>query len=146
MSIEAIFDAMPYAEHLGIEISEAADGYAAGSLELESHHSSVPGTVVAHGGVVHSFADHLAGAAVISLAHRPTPTIDIRIDHLSPATEDLVGEAEVVRNGNSVATVDATVETESGRQVATARGVYKTSGGDDGSAWMGNQESFPTEE
>ncbi|WP_435334921.1 PaaI family thioesterase [Haloarchaeobius sp. TZWWS8] len=145
MSLEQIFDAMPYAEHLGMELTDATDGYARGTLELEPHHSSVPGRLVAHGGVVHSFADHVGGAAVISLNHRPTPTIDIRIDHLAPATEDLVAEGEVVRNGGQVATVDVTIENVSGKRVATARGVYKTGGGEDGSAWMGGGEEFPTE-
>ncbi|MCT9095496.1 PaaI family thioesterase [Haloarchaeobius sp. HME9146] len=146
MTVADIFDAMPYADLLGIEITEVEDGFARGSLELGEEHSSVPGRSVAHGGVVHSLADHVGGAAIISLVHRPTPTIDIRIDHLSPATDDLVAEAEVVRNGGNVATVDVTVEDVSGHTVATARAVYKTNGGDGGSAWMGEREEFPTEE
>ncbi|WP_435362919.1 PaaI family thioesterase [Haloarchaeobius sp. DYHT-AS-18] len=146
MTVADIFDAMPYADLLGIEVTEAEDGFARGSLELGEEHSSVPGRTVAHGGVVHSFADHVGGAAIISLVHKPTPTIDIRIDHLSPATEDLVAEAEVVRNGGDVATVDVTIENESGRTVATARGVYKTGGGDGSSAWMGERDEFPTGE
>ncbi|WP_439028622.1 PaaI family thioesterase [Haloarchaeobius sp. DT45] len=146
MTVADIFDAMPYAEHLGIDLTEAADGYARGVLELGEEHSSVPGRIVAHGGVVHSLADHVGGAAIISLVHRPTPTIDIRIDHLAPATDDLVAEAEVVRSGGDVATVDVTVEDVSGNVVANARGVYKTGGGDGGSAWMDGSEEFPTEE
>ncbi|WP_267642169.1 PaaI family thioesterase [Haloarchaeobius amylolyticus] len=144
MTVADIFDAMPYAQHLGIELTDADEGYARGVLELGEEHSSVPGRVVAHGGVVHSLADHVGGAAIISLVHKPTPTIDIRIDHLSPATDDLVAEAEVVRNGGDVATVDITVEDVTGQSVATARGVYKTGGGDGGSAWVDGGEEFPT--
>ncbi|WP_435344577.1 PaaI family thioesterase [Haloarchaeobius sp. HRN-SO-5] len=142
MTVEAIFDAMPYAEHLGIEVTEAEDGYARGRLELSEEHSSVPGKVIAHGGVVHSFADHVAGAAVISLNFTPTPTIDIRIDHLAPATDDLIAEAEVVDDGATVARVDVEVTDVTGTSVATARGVYKTAGGDDGSAWVDDSDEF----
>lgn len=143
MTVDAIFDAMPYAKHLGIELEAAEDGIARGRLELGEEHSSVPGKIVAHGGVVHSFADHVAGAAVISLNHTPTPTIDIRIDHLAPATEDLVAEAEVVRDGANVATVDCEVRDVTDTRVATARGVYKTAGGDGGSAWIADGDEFP---
>ena len=143
MTVDAIFDAMPYAEHLGLEIEAAEDGYARGKLELTEEHSSVPGKVVAHGGVVHSLADHVAGAAVISLNFTPTPTIDIRIDHLAPATEDLIAEAEVVKNGGNVARVDVDVSDVTDASVATARGVYKITGGDDGSAWVDSADEFP---
>lgn len=142
MTVEAIFDAMPYAKQLGIEMEEAADGVARGRLELTEEHSSVPGSTVAHGGVVHSLADHVAGAAVISLNFTPTPTIDIRIDHLAPATEDLVAEAEVVRDGDDVATVDCDVTDATGTHVATARGVFKTTGGDGGSTWVDSADAF----
>jgi uncharacterized protein (TIGR00369 family) len=142
MTVNAIFDAMPYAKHLGIEMEEAEDGFARGRLELVEEHSSVPGKIVAHGGVVHSFADHVAGAAVISLNFTPTPTIDIRIDHLAPATEDLVAEAEVVKNGSDIATVDCDVNDVTGTRIATARGVFKTAGGDGGSAWVDDAAEF----
>lgn len=142
MTVNAIFDAMPYAKHLGIEMEAAEDGFARGRLELTQEHSSVPGKVVAHGGVVHSFADHVAGAAVISLNFTPTPTIDIRIDHLAPATEDLVAEAEVVKNGSDIATVDCEVTDVTGTRVATARGVFKTAGGNGGSAWVDDAAEF----
>lgn len=137
MTVAELFNGLPYLQHLGIELTEAEDGYARGELELTEELSSVPGRTVAHGGVIHSLADSVGGAAVISLHHRPTPTIDIRFDHLSPGREDLVCEATVVRNGDSVATVDAAVEDVSGTHVASARGVYKTGAAEnhDDTAW-----------
>lgn len=138
MDLADVMTEMPYCQHLGIEVTAAADGHAEGRLELEDHHSSVPGASVAHGAVVHGLADTVAGAAVISLHYRPTPTIDIRFDHLSPARGDLHAEADVRKDGDTVAVADVRV-THEDALVATARGTFKTTGDTDGSAWANNE-------
>ena len=131
-----IFDAMPFARHVGVELTAASDGEATGHIDIEAHHSSTPATVVAHGGVSYTLADTVGGAAVISLAETPTPTVDMRIDYLAPATGDRLGaSASVVRFGDSVAVVDVSVTDETDDRIAEARGVYKTGGGDGDSAW-----------
>ncbi|WP_129114584.1 PaaI family thioesterase [Halegenticoccus tardaugens] len=137
MSLPELLTAMPYCDHLGIEVTVAEDGYAEGSLDLAAEHSSVPGRVVAHGGVPYALADTIGGAAVISLHRAPTPTVDMRIDYLAPARANLVAEAEVVRDGGSVAVADVTVRDDGGARVANARGVYKTGGGEGETAWGG---------
>lgn len=135
MSLEEIMTQMPFAEHLDIEVTEAANGYATATLDLADYHSSVPGRTVAHGGVAYALADTVGGAAVISLHYTATPTIDMRMDYLAPARTDLVAEAEVVRDGESVAVAEVTVRDVDGRSVATARGTYKTSGAAEETAW-----------
>jgi uncharacterized protein (TIGR00369 family) len=135
MSLEEIFNTLPFVEHLGIEIDEVGDGYASGSLPLREEHSSNPTSMVAHGGVTSSLADTIGGAAVVSLTEEPSPTVDMRIDYLAPATNDLHAEAEVLRSGGSVATVEIEVRDEDGHHVADATGVYKTSGADGDSPW-----------
>lgn len=135
MDLESVFDEMPFANLLGIEVTTAEDGHAEGRLELAAEHSSVSWRVIAHGGVAYALADTVGGAAVISLHHRATPTVDMRIDYLAPATTDLVASADVVRNGNGVAVVDVTVSDVDGTHVADARGVYKTGGGGGESTW-----------
>jgi uncharacterized protein (TIGR00369 family) len=135
---------MPIAEHLDIEVTEAADGHATATLDLADYHSSVPGRAIAHGGVAYALADTTGGAAVISLHYTATPTIDMRIDYLAPVTTDLVAEAEVVRDGGSVAVADITVRDTEGTTVATARGTFKTSGAADETAWgNGGRGSLP---
>ena len=143
MDIETVFDGMPFTELLGIEVTAAADGHAEGTLELTEDHSSVPGRTVAHGGVAYALADTVGGAAVISLHQRATPTVDMRIDYLAPATEDLVAEADVVRNGSGVAVAEVTVRDVTGTHVADARGVYKTGGGAEENTWHDGE--FPRE-
>ncbi|MFC4358377.1 PaaI family thioesterase [Halobium salinum] len=135
MSLAELLSAMPYAEHLGIEVTVAEDGYAEGHLSLADEHSSVPGRRVGHGGVAYSLADTVAGAAVISLHYAATPTVDMRMDYLAPVTDDLHAEAEVVRDGGSVSVADVTLTDAAGTRVAEARGVFKTGGGDDDSPW-----------
>ncbi|MFC7176869.1 PaaI family thioesterase [Halosegnis marinus] len=136
MDLREIFDAMPFAEHVGIEMTAAADGEAAGYIELGAEHSSTPDRVVAHGGVPYTLADSVGGAAVMSVAMKPTPTVDMRMDYLAPSNGDRIeAEAEVVRFGDSVAVADVTVTDGEGAQVAEARGVYKTGGGEGETAW-----------
>jgi uncharacterized protein (TIGR00369 family) len=141
MQLQELFDTMPFARHVGVEITDAGDGTASGHIELDRVHSSSPERFVSHGGVPYTLADTVGGAAVMSIAGRPTPTIDMRIDYLAPANGDRIeANAEVVRYGGSVAAVDVTVTDGAGERIATARGVYKTGGGDGETAWEGPQE------
>jgi uncharacterized protein (TIGR00369 family) len=88
-----------------------------------------------HGGVTSMLADTAGGAACFTQLDRPTDrvsTVDLRVDYLRPgAPEDLVCEAVIVRMGNRVAVVKASVY--SGKlpgpgsaisPFATAQGVY----------------------
>ncbi|WP_348612734.1 PaaI family thioesterase [Halobaculum rarum] len=135
MSVADLLNGMPFADHLGMEVVEAADGRAVVELPMHEELSSVPGRQIAHGGVTYALADTAAGAAVISLHHKPTPTVDMRMDYLAPATTDLRAEATVVRDGASVASAEVTIEDVDGTHVADARGTFKTGGGGDGGAW-----------
>jgi len=152
MSIEAIFEQIPFAKELGIEFETVENGHAEGRLPLREEHSSNPGHLIAHGGVTYSLADTVGGAAVVSQSQSVSPTIDMRMDYLAPATGDLRAVADVVRIGSSVATVDIEVYDAAGastsetsvaaapedaddHHVASARGVYKTGGQGDGTPW-----------
>ncbi|WP_277553936.1 PaaI family thioesterase [Halobaculum limi] len=135
MDVADLLNGMPYADHMGLEVVEASEGRAVVDLPMSQELSSVPGRQIAHGGVTYALADTAAGAAVISLHHKPTPTVDMRMDYLAPATDDLRAEAEVVRDGGSVATAEVTIEDVEGTHVADARGTFKTGGGGDGGAW-----------
>ena len=131
-----LFDRIPFAADLGIDLTRAVDGHATGRLELAERHTSNERTGVVHGGVTYSLADTVGGAAVYSVVGTSTPTVDMRIDYLAPATGELLhAEAETLRVGAGVATVDVTVTDGSGTRIAECRGVYKTGGGDDESAW-----------
>lgn len=123
-------------ETLGIEITEIDDGRAEGRLEVDESLSAIPGGgSVAHGGVIASLADSVAyWAASSANDFTLTPTVDLRVDYLAPASGELHATAETRRNGDSVGTVDCEIEGEEGL-VATARGVFKTGGSGDASTW-----------
>src|SRR6056297_2045476 len=126
MDIEAFFESMPFADLLGVEVTEAEDGHAEGEIEMREDLSWNADRLMAHGGVTFTLADTVGGAALVSLVDQPVPTIDMRIDYLEAATGDLRAEADVVRCGSDVGVVDVDVHAEDGTQVADARGVYKT--------------------
>lgn len=125
----------PYYETIGIEITAVGRGSAEGRLPVDESVSAIPGEAVAHGGAVASLADSV-GYWAMSAANdfATTPTVDLRVDYLAPATDDLTATATALRNGDSVGV--AAVEVTAGdRDVASARGVFKTGGGSGASAW-----------
>lgn len=124
----------PFHRMLGLEIESAKNGRAEVTLPLEQRHSSLEDQLVAQGGVVFTLADFAGGIALVSLVDHPIPTIDMRIDYLQPATDDLRAIGTVLRNGSNSGVVDAIVEGEDST-VATARGVFKTSDMTNGSPW-----------
>ena len=126
MDIEAFFEGMPFADLLGIEVTEATAGHAEGHLEMREELSWNEEQVMAHGGVTFTLADTVGGAALVSLVDQPVPTIDMRIDYLEAGTGDLRAEADVVREGGAVGTVDVSVYDEEENRIAEIRGVYKT--------------------
>jgi uncharacterized protein (TIGR00369 family) len=126
MDIEEFFEGMPFADLLGVDVTEAEGGHAEGRVEVTQKLSWHSEQVKAHGGVTFTLADTVGGAALVSLVDQPVPTIDMRIDYLAAASGDLTAEADVVRCGSDVGVVDVTVFDENGEAVADARGVYKT--------------------
>ena len=135
MELTELFNQMPFVQHLGIEVTEASDGFAEARLpfsdDLRSHHSGS----VAHGGATYGLADTTGGAAVISMTGDVTPTVDMRIEYLSPTTTDLIATAELIRYGSSLAIAHVDVEDTDGMRVATAQGTYKTGGQGEDTPW-----------
>ncbi|MFC4450237.1 PaaI family thioesterase [Halorussus aquaticus] len=126
MDVESFFEEMPFADLLGVEVTEVEDGHAEGEVEMREELSWNADRMMAHGGVTFTLADTVGGAALVSLVDQPVPTIDMRIDYLEAGTGDLRAEADVVRCGSDVGVVDVYVYAEDETQVADARGVYKT--------------------
>ena len=126
MDIEEFFETMPFADLLGVEVTEADDGHAEGRIEMREELSWNAERQMAHGGVTFTLADTVGGAALVSLVDQPVPTIDMRIDYLSAGTGDLRAVADVVRLGGDIGVVDVDVFAEDDERVAQVRGVYKT--------------------
>ena len=112
MDIEEFFETMPFADLLGVEVTEAEDGHAEGYIEMRDELSWNKEKQMAHGGVTFTLADTVGGTALVSLVDQPVPTIDMRIDYLSAGTGDLRAVADVVRLGGDIGVVDVDVYTE----------------------------------
>ena len=140
MDLTELFNQTPFVEHLGIELTEAAEGHAEGRLPFSDEIRSNNHGRVAHGGATYALADTVGGAAAISLAGDVTPTVDMRIDYLAPATSDLHATAEVIRFGSSLAMVQVDIHDAAGERVATAQGTYKTGGQGESTPWMGESD------
>ena len=126
MDIESFFEGMPFADLLGVEVTVAEDGHAEGHLEMQPAYSWHQDRLLAHGGVTFTLADVVGGAALVSVVDQPVPTIDMRIDYLEAGQGDLYAEADVLRVGSEIGTVDVEVADEEGNRLAAVRGVYKT--------------------
>ena len=127
MDIEAFFEGMPFADLLGVEVTEAADGHAEGHVAMREELSWNADRMMAHGGVTFTLADTVGGAALVSVVDQPVPTIDMRIDYLGVAGGDICAEADVVGDVGDVGTVEVDVYgAGDDTHLATARGVYKT--------------------
>jgi uncharacterized protein (TIGR00369 family) len=126
MDVERFFEEMPFADLLGVEVTAVADGHAEGRLEMRPELSWHAERLMAHGGVTFTLADTVGGAALVSLVDQPVPTVDMRIDYHEVGSGDLHAEADVVRLGDQVGSVDVAVRSEDDQLVADARGVYKT--------------------
>jgi len=141
MDIVDAFNRIPFTSLLGIELTEAEAGTATGTMAFAEELLSNPHGEVLHGGATYVLADTVGGAAVMSESHDVSPTVDMRIDYLAPATSDLHCEAEVVRYGNHLAMARADIYDAADELVATAHGTYKTGGQGEETPWSGEPDS-----
>jgi len=135
MDLAALFNDIPFARLLGIEVETVEEGHVEARLPFDEDLRSNPAGEVVHGGATYALADTAGGAAVISLSGAVSPTVDMRIDYLAPVTTDIVAEAEVVRSGDHLAMTRVEVHDAEGTHVATAHGTYKTGGQGEETPW-----------
>jgi uncharacterized protein (TIGR00369 family) len=103
---------IPHMDVLGMETVEAKNGVAVIRLPWRPELVGNPENGVLHGGVVTTLIDTVSGLAAITGLAQPEPvaTLDLRIDHLKPATprQDLYARAECYRLTRRIAFVRAT--------------------------------------
>lgn len=94
----------PFAVLIGMELQEAADGYARARIRLKPQLMNVYGGM--HGGCAFALADTLAGIAAATYGDHVT-TLDASINYMRPVagTQYLYCEAEVQRSGNKISVV-----------------------------------------
>lgn len=98
--------------HLGAKLVEAADGRCVIEVASAEHLTQQDGMF--HGGVMAAIADAACGHAAFTLAPAAANilSVEFKINFLAPAKgERLRAVATVLKQGRSVSTVQATIET-----------------------------------
>jgi len=116
----------PYARHLGIHITDVAEGYARVIMPIAVPHFSNRFGVV-HGGGICSIIDVAASMAVRTtvLPGQRTATIGLSVDFMAGAKGDkVVAEGRITRRGASLGFVDVMVRDDDGTPVAKGGGTF----------------------
>jgi uncharacterized protein (TIGR00369 family) len=127
MSIDPEAYLGPFHRTLDLKIADVTSDSATVEVQLTRKHSSMDEKMIAQGGVVFTLADFCGGLTLMATDDSivASPTVDMRIDYLKPATSDLTATGGVVRTGEYTGVADVEVYDESSERVAQARGVYK---------------------
>lgn len=105
-----------FAKHLGIEITEAARGYARAVMPLDAHHRN--GVGMAHGGAIFAVAD-LAFAVACNTRGRVSVNLNTAISFLAPGKcGPLTAEAREISAARRVATYEIRITDGEGTLIA----------------------------
>jgi acyl-CoA thioesterase len=113
------FNQSEFARLLGMEITEARDGYARVIMDCKGKNNP---RGVAHGGAVFALADQAFGIAANCGGGAPRVAVSIHIQYLAPATGTLVAIARRVED-NGTYSIFQVIVYEGERIIATFDGV-----------------------
>lgn len=114
----------PFANLIGMEAGEVADGRAQISIQIDERLHNPQGCV--HGGVLFSLIDTAMAAAIKSLTGgRPCVSIELHVRFLRAVNGgEVTAQAKVVRTGHHIVQMEADVTNDTGDVVATASGSF----------------------
>jgi acyl-CoA thioesterase len=118
-SLISDFNQSEFARLLGMEITEAHDGYARVIMDCKGKNNP---RGVAHGGAVFALADQAFGIAANCGGGTPRVAVSIHIQYLAPATGSLIAIAHRVADNGNYSTFRVVVY-EGKRIIATFEGV-----------------------
>ena len=119
--IRAVFEKIPYAHLLGVELGELRRGEA--TLYLEMRDELRRNNGVAHGGAIASLVDTAAAFAILTQLEpdQTTTTIDLTIHYLRPLIKGRVTAcARVLRSGRRIQVISVDVLDDTKVVAATA--------------------------
>lgn len=120
----------PFFSWMGLRVEEAANGSGRVVLDVQDHHRGGGGTVAVNGGVLAYMLDAVVGVAVHSSNPPDTVgqvTLSLDVEYLAPmmVAERVVGVAEVVRRGGSLAFVDGRLYADDGNVACRAHAILR---------------------
>jgi uncharacterized protein (TIGR00369 family) len=119
------FEAVPFAQLLGLELGKLERG--AATIHLQLRDELLRNNGLLHGGVIASLADTAAAFAVNTMLEEGqiTVTVDLTLQYLRPLTKGRVtAHAQVLRAGRRIANVQVNVHDEAGALAATMLTTY----------------------
>jgi uncharacterized protein (TIGR00369 family) len=119
------FGHSPFMRFLGLVVIRAEKGVVEIRLPYREEFLRHDGSDWLHGGVVSALVDIAGDYAVITETAPGVPTIDMRVDYLSPARRgDLTALARTVRVGRTVSVADVEIRDSMGTLVTVGRACY----------------------
>jgi uncharacterized protein (TIGR00369 family) len=126
--------AAPYSRELGLEVRAAQPEWCVLAVPYQPHLVGNPETGVLHGGVITALIDSCFGLAVFVRLNRlaAMATLDLRIDHLKPATpgREVLGGAVCYKHTSELAFLRGSIYHDSPDDpIATSVSVFMFTGG-----------------
>jgi uncharacterized protein (TIGR00369 family) len=126
--------AAPYSLELGLEVRVAQPEWCVIAVPYQPHLVGNPATGVLHGGVITALIDSCFGLAVFVRLNqlRAMATLDLRIDHLKPATpgREVLGGAVCYKHTSELAFLRGSIYHETPDDpIATSVSVFMFTGG-----------------
>jgi uncharacterized protein (TIGR00369 family) len=127
--VEFFNERIPFNQYVGMHLTSISEGRAELRVPYRPELVGDPYRPALHGGVLSALIDAAGGAACFSRVQvgDKISTIDLRVDYLRPAElKEVVADAEVLRVGNRVASVDVRVyhPDSPDRIIASGKAVY----------------------
>ncbi len=124
------WNAAPFFQWSGGQLTELRKGYAKGVLEVQPHHRGGGGTHAINGGIMAYLFDGLVSAAARTTAregYKAMSTLSLNIQYLQllEAEKEVWGEAEVIKSGKSTAFVEARLFNDAGEPCSTCSGIVR---------------------
>jgi uncharacterized protein (TIGR00369 family) len=123
--VEAALLRGPFHQWLGLKVEEVGEG----TIRIKA--TWRPEWVVnaergyVHGGILATLVDLTADWALVSKTGRGVPTVDLRVDyHRAAMKGDLTCVGKVIRFGSQVSVSEAQILDDTGKLLASGRGVY----------------------
>jgi uncharacterized protein (TIGR00369 family) len=129
-SAENLLHNSPFHQFLGIQFEKYESGEVMLKIPFREEFIVNSELGIIHGGILASLLDIAGHYAIFSVVGSKSPTLNLRIDYLSPATaSDLIVQGNVVRIGSSIGVADMKLyqSGDSQKALAVGRATYKHS-------------------
>lgn len=117
--------AHPFAELIGLQVSQRGEGDCVTELEIDEKHRNPHGIV--HGAVIYALADTGMGGALTSVLEdgKICSTIEIKINYFRPGTSGrLRCTTRLINRAKKTAALESDVHDENDRLLARATGTF----------------------